>query len=386
MNFLDIPARTVIGADARTKVGEEARWLGLSKILLVSDPFHEQSGKVGEIVALLDEAGVGSSVYTGVTGEPDTVMVETGLEQYVAEGCDGLVALGGGSPIDTAKTIGVRVKNKGPVNRFMGLHKVPCTGVSVIAIPTSAGTGAEATKVVVITDAESQVKMMCLDRSFLPAVAIVDYKLSLSMPPEMTAAVGVDTLTHAIEAYVSRKANVTTDAIALSAIRLVAGSIRQAYHAGVNEEARRDMMLAAFQAGVAFSNSSVCLVHGMSRPLGACFHIPHGLSNSMLLPAVTKFSVSAAPGRYATVARAMSVADASESDDICCEKLVVELAEINREMNMQTPKTFGVGRDTYIGLMDKMAGDALASGSPANSPAVPVPEDIVELYRDIYDG
>ena len=224
---LDLPGRSVIGADAHQAVGEEVRRLNWTRVLLVSDPYQQQEGRTAEIQQLLEKAQVSTSVYTEVTGEPDTEMVDAGLEQFKKDRCDGVVTLGGGSPMDTAKTIAVMAVNEGPVKKFMALNAVEKPGVGVIAIPTTAGTGSETTVAVVIADKKSKIKMSGRDRAFVPGVALVDYKLTMTMPPALTAAVGVDALTHAIEAYVSRQANESTDPYALSAIRLIWRSIRR---------------------------------------------------------------------------------------------------------------------------------------------------------------
>ncbi|MEA3226480.1 MAG: iron-containing alcohol dehydrogenase, partial [Planctomycetota bacterium] len=322
---LDITPRVIVGADTRTKVGQEARKLRFTRVLVVSDPFHEQSGRIDEIAHLLNAVGLKVSVYAGVTAEPDTEMVNRGIEQFRADDCDGIVALGGGSPIDTAKTISVLASNGGTVRQYMGTDTVPEPGVGVIALPTTSGTGSEATRVVVIADSESKLKMSGRSHAYLPSVAILDYKLTMSMPKLLTAAVGVDALTHAIEAYVSKQANNFSDLLALSAVRLIWGSIKQAWRNGSDVDARQNMLIGSFQAGIAFSNASVGLVHSMSEPLGACFHVPHGLSNAMLLPAVTRFSIDGAPSRYAEIARCMGLADSSAPDEKCCQMLIDQL-------------------------------------------------------------
>ena len=382
---LDMPGRVIVGADARTKAGQEAKGLGWSRVLIVSDPFGERAGRVQEMEGFLREEDVEAVVYTGVTGEPDTGMVEPGLEQLKDGECDGIVALGGGSVIDAAKTIAVLARNRGTVQDLMGTDNVRRPGVGLIALPTTAGTGSEATKVVVIADAEAQVKMTGRSKYYVPDVAILDHKLTMSMPKSLTGETGVDALTHAIEAFVSRQAWETTDRFALSAMKLIWDSIEKACEDGANEDARRDMLMGSFYAGIAFSNASVGLVHSMSEPLGACFHVPHGLSNAMLLPAVTRFSAAGVPGRYAEIARGMEPADDSSSDVECCEALVEGLFELNRRLEISTPKSVGIGEDAYCGQIEKMTGDALAAGSTANNPVMPIAEDIKKMYRDVYE-
>ena len=381
---LDLPARSVIGANARTAVAAEAQRLDWSRVLLVSDPYLEKEGQVAEITELLEKADITASIYTGVSTEPDTEMVHEGLEQYRKDNCNGVVALGGGSPLDTAKTIAVMATNEGPVHKFMALNAVPKPGVGVIAIPTTAGTGSETTVAVVIGDKKSKIKMSGRDRSFVPAVALLDYQLTMTMPPALTAAVGVDALTHAIEAYVSKLANQCTDPFALSAINLIWNSIRTACHDGSDEIARKNMMLGSYQAGIAFSNASVALVHGMSEPIGACFHVPHGLSNAMLLPAVTKFS-AAAPQRYAQIARFLQLAEPTTPDEQCCSALVDQLFLLNRDLKLQTPAEFGIDQQEYESMLVKMSQDTLDSGCTKHNPIVPDLNQTIQIYRDIFE-
>jgi len=383
---LDITPRVIVGADTRTKAGKEARRLGFTRILVVSDPFHEQAGRVDEIVHVLNAAGLEVSVYAGVTAEPDTEMVERGAEQFRAENCDGIVALGGGSPIDTAKAISVLAINDGTVRQFMGTDTVPEQGVGVIALATTSGTGSEATKVVVIADSETKLKMSGRSYAYLPSVAILDYRLTMSMPKPLTAATGLDALTHAIEAYVSKQANDFSDPIALNAVRLIWNSLRDAWRNGCDQEARQNLLLGSFQAGIAFSNASVGLVHSMSEPLGACFHVPHGLSNAMLLPAVTRFSVDGAPARYAEIARSMKLVESSTPDEQCCQMLIEQLLGLNRQLEIPSPKSFGIDEVSYEKDIEKMTTDAAAATSTANSPIIATAEQIKDIYRGAYAG
>jgi alcohol dehydrogenase len=206
------------------------------------------------------------------------------------------------------------------------------------------------------------------------------------MPKPLTAAAGVDALTHAIEAYVSKQANDFSDVLALSAARLIWNSIRRAWHNGSDNEVRQNMLLGSFQAGIAFSNASVGLVHSMSEPLGACFHVPHGLSNAMLLPSVTRFSVDGAPARYAEIARYMNMADGSSPDGECCQLLIEQLLELNRELEIPSPKAFGIDEASYEEDIEKMTGDAAEATSTAYNPIIATTEQIKSIYRETYAG
>jgi alcohol dehydrogenase class IV len=252
----------------------------------------------------------------------------------------------------------------------------------MIAVPTTAGTGSEATKVAVVTDTTRNVKMMILDAKLMPTAAIVDYELTFSMPKPLTAHVGVDALTHGIEAYVSRKANSLTDPVALSSITKIYANLRTAWSDPGNEKAREAMSIAALQGGLAFTNSSVCLVHGMSRPLGLMFRLPHGLSNSVLLPTVTRFSWPGAKARYAEIARAIGLATQKAPDEMAAESLVAWLDQLNADLEVPRLRDCcGGDVEKFRATLTKMAADALESGSPQNNPVVPEAGQIIELFE-----
>ena len=227
--------------------------------------------------------------------------------------------------------------------------------------------------------------MLVAGGALVPSAAVVDYELTMSMPRRLTADTGTDSLTHAIEAYVSRKANAFTDVIALSAMKTIWTELPIAFHQPDNRSAREAMMLAATLAGMAFSNASVALVHGMSRPIGFFFHVPHGLSNAMLLPAVTRFSAEAASARYADCARAMGIASHQDAVDRAVSKLIEGLFRRNEELEVPSPKRFGITQDRYFKVIPTMAKQALASGSPQNNPRVPSASEIEQLYREIWE-
>jgi alcohol dehydrogenase class IV len=377
-----IPETIICGGGSLASLAAQLGRLGTKRVLLVTDAFMVQSGLVARVEAELRKGGCDVGVFAGVQPDPSEQNVLDGLAQFRDRRADVVVALGGGSPIDCAKAIAILTVNPPPLRQYMGRHKIPRAGAPLIAIPTTAGTGSEVTKVAVITDTANDVKMMMLDAHLIPTVALVDYELTLTMPAALTAAVGVDTLTHGIEAYVSRLASPVTDPIALSCIAHVAQHLETAWREAGHRTAREGMMLAAMEGGMAFANSSVCLVHGMSRPLGALFHVPHGISNAMLLPAVTRFSLPGATARYATIARTMSWAANDTADEPAAHALLDGLEALNRRL--QIPKLRDHPRmqeEKFFKLLEKMAADALASGSPQNNPVVPTAAQIVELYR-----
>jgi alcohol dehydrogenase class IV len=357
---------------------------GLSRPLIVTDPFMVSSGLVERCAAPLRAAGIAVAIFSDTVPDPTDTVIEAGVAVLRAGNYDCLIGFGGGSPMDTAKAIAILAASGGKMRD----HKVPLAAdypaLPVIAIPTTAGTGSECTRFTVITDTERGEKMLIAGLAALPLAAIVDYELSLSVPKRTTADTGVDSLTHALEAYVSKRANPFSDALALSAMRLIGANLRAAYREPDNHPAREAMMLGAMQAGLAFSNASVALVHGMSRPIGAHFHVPHGLSNAMLLPAVTRFSVAGAPSRYAEAARQIGFAETSDGEAACCAKLVEGLIALNRDLAVPGPRGFGIADSDWHVKLALMAGQALASGSPANNPVVPDEAGIVALYREVW--
>jgi len=368
----DIPSSVLFGAGSRLRLSQELKKLGAARVLLVTDQRLRDTETIETLRERLAGDGIAATIFSEVQSDPTDRNVFAGLDCLRNCNAEAIVAVGGGSVMDAAKIIGVAATNSEPLASFQGYHRIPKPGLPLIAIPTTAGTGSEATKVAVITDTERHVKMMIYDPKILPRVAIVDYELSLTMPAALTAYVGVDTLVHGMEAYVSRKASGMTDPLALSCIQLTSKYLPTAQKEPDNRKAREAMALAACQGGMAFSNSSVCLVHGMSRPIGAVFHLPHGLSNAVLLPEVTRFSMSGAPERYARIRREMGW-DEDLADGL--ERLNVELG---------IPKlrdALGIERGEFEVHLKKMADDALASGSPQNNPVVPSAEEIVDLYR-----
>lgn len=375
-----------IGGGAVNEVAEVLAQFGLSKPLVVTDPWMVSSGTVERCLLPLRRAGIAAQVFSDTVPDPTDTVIEAGVAILLSGDFDCLIGFGGGSPMDTAKAMAILAA--APAGTRMRAFKVPAQAdqakLPVICIPTTAGTGSEATRFTVITDTETDEKMLIAGLGALPLAALVDFELTYSVPARITADTGIDSLTHALEAYVSRRANPHADSLALSAMRLIGPNLRTAYHQPRNAAAREAMMLGAMQAGLAFSNASVALVHGMSRPIGAHFHVPHGLSNAMLLPAVTEFGLNDALPRYAEAARAIGVAGREDADQLAGARLLEELRALNDELQVPTPRAHGIAADAWDGLLPTMARQAIASGSPGNNPRVPTEEEIVALYRKVY--
>ena len=372
------------GRNAFKNVGKEAASRG-KKALIISDKIMDNLGYVGECQNLLLQEGVESVVYLGVASEPTDIYVDEALALFNEENCEVVISLGGGSCIDAAKSVAVVATNGGYVGSYMGLKKLATVSpIPHIAIPTTAGTGSEATDVTIITNTTNDVKMMIKQPAFLPEVAIVDPILTVSSPKHVTAATGIDALSHAIEAYLSKHAHPMTDTMALSAMNLIVNNILSAYEDGKDIDAREKISLGALQAGLAFSNSSVCLVHGMSRPIGALFHVPHGYSNAMLLPAVLEFSKESAIERIADLGRIFVPEAESFSDEKAADIAVSSVKDLCLKLNIPNLSGWGIDKQEFESALEKMAIDALASGSPQNNPKVPVQQEIEELYKVCY--
>lgn len=380
-----LPRLMRIGAGASAELPALLTTLGLSAPLIVSDAYLAGQGHVDRLVSALEAAGMSARVFADTVPDPTAASIDAGVA-FLNEGRhDCVIGFGGGSPLDSAKAIAVLGQLGGVMRDYKVPHVQDAPGLPIIAIPTTAGTGSEATRFAIVTDEATNEKMLCAGLAFLPIAALVDFELTLTMPRRLTADTGIDSLTHAIEAYVSRKASPFTDALALQAIQALAPNLRRVDKDPADRAAREAMMLGATLAGMAFSNASVALVHGMSRPIGAHFHVPHGLSNAMLLPAVTAFSAPAALPRYAACAAAMGVAREGEGDQAAVARLVEELGALNRELEVPTPARYGISRTVWTDLLDTMAEQAIASGSPGNNPRVPTIPEIKELYVQVYE-
>lgn len=380
---INLPRILHVGAGASKTLVATLCELGLSRPLIVTDSFMVQAGYSANLEQQLDEASFAHGLFGNCVPDPTTDSIDEAMAVLHAGDYDCVIGLGGGSSMDTAKAVAVMASLDGAMRDYKVPHKID-RGLPIIAVPTTAGTGAEVTSVAVITDTGTREKMLCMGLGLMPIAALVDYEWTLTMPYRLTADTGIDSLCHALEAYVSRKANSFTDSVALTAMHSIYTNIRTACDQPDNVEARAAMMLAATQAGMAFANSSVTLIHGMSRPIGALFHVPHGLSNAMLLPEITAWSVQHAPERYAHCARYMGIAQESDSDSVALDKLVDGLRQLSADLAVPSPRDYGIDEQTWNDSLVTMAEQALASGSPANNPRAPNADEIIGLYGKVY--
>ncbi|MDV2438137.1 iron-containing alcohol dehydrogenase [Acinetobacter gerneri] len=380
-----LPRIMEVGHKSREKIPAILESLHCKKPLIITDKMMVKLGYIDDIQNILKQANIESDYFDDTIPEPTSGSIQAGVEFIQAHQYDSIIAVGGGSPIDSAKAMSILGKHGGEIKEYRFPRQVNEAGLPIIAVPTTAGTGSEATKFTIITDDATSEKMLCVGIGFMPVAAVVDYELTLSVPARTTADTGIDALTHAIEAYVSKKANLFSDMQALSAMKLIGPNLKTVYFNPENEQAREAMMLGSTLAGVAFSNASVALVHGMSRPIGAFFHVPHGLSNAMLLPMITEFSIPAAPEKYADCAKAIGVAEIQDSVEIANQKLVAALKDINQALQVPTLAEFGADKKLFDEVVQTMAEQALASGSPGNNPRVPTIDEMVAMYQRLWN-
>mgnify|MGYP004458456759 FL=1 len=377
-----MPKQVISGADALGQSKEVIRTLG-TKALVVSGKVMNRIGNVRIVTDLLDEIGIGWAVYDDITGEPDDVMIDGGVEAYKANGCDFLIAIGGGSPMDSMKAIGALITNPGKIADYMG-KEITNPLPPMVAIPTTAGTGSEATQFTIITDTKTSIKMLLKGTVLIPDVAIVDASFTVSSPKSVTNATGLDALTHAVEGYTSKKASPLTDVFAMDAVKRIFKYLPRAYADGEDMEAREEMILAALEAGVVINNSSVTLVHGMSRPIGANFHVPHGLSNAMLLKVCLTFALDGTYERFADLGRAIGAATEKENDETAAKAFLTAIIELCETLEVPTLAEYGVDKEAFFEVMDKMAEDAIASGSPGNTRKATTKEDVLRMYKELW--
>lgn len=377
-----VPGQIITGAGALDMAGGALKKMG-KRAMIVTGPMMVELGNCEILTAVLKKQGIEAVIDSEITGEPTDIMIEEGRRVYLESGCDFLIALGGGSPMDSMKAIASLAANKGVISDYMGKQidgKLP----PMAAIPTTAGTGSEVTQFTIITDTKKDIKMLLKGRALISDLAIIDPQFTMTAPQKVTAATGLDALCHAVEAYTSRNAQTLSDTFALSAVRRIFSSLPTAYHDGRNEEARASMSVAALEAGIAFNNSSVTLIHGMSRPIGALFHVAHGLSNAMLLKACLSFALEGAYSRFAALGRTVGAASDADTDEAAANRFLDAVAALSKELQIPTLAEYGIEKDVFMRAVDKMAADAMDSGSPQNTMREVTLEDVKSIYKGLW--
>lgn len=379
-NLFLTPNNIITGVGALELASSHINKLG-SKALIVTDNMMVKLGNLEKVTKILDKLNLKYEIYSEVNSEPTNIMVGKGKEIYKNSNCDFLISLGGGSPIDTMKAIGAVVSNEGEISDFLG-KTIESELPKMVAIPTTAGTGSEATQFTIISDITKGVKMLLSGPVLIPNLAIVDPVFTMTAPPSVTAATGIDALTHAIESYTSRKSQPMSDSFAISAVKRIFKYLKTAYTQGDNEEARTEMSIASLEAGIAFNNSSVTIVHGMSRPIGALFHVPHGLSNAMLLEKCLNFAKDGCEDKLAQLAKVIGIENLGVKES--AEAFIKEVSNLCKDLKIMTLEEYGIEKEEFYMVLDKMAEDALESKSPLNTMKQPTKEEIIEIYKSLW--
>lgn len=380
---IQCPGLIVYGAGSLSRLGDVLNKVGIRRPLLVTDRGLVKTPVFTALLTAIDALKVEYGIYADTMPDPDMNAVEAGARAFREGNYDGFIGFGGGSAMDSAKAINLWLHSDGDIRKWRVPNAPTFTTLPLVCIPTTAGTGSEVTRGIVITDPATHEKIVFMGLSCVAQAAICDPDLTRDLPFRIAADTGLDALTHAIESYVSRKSNPYSDSMALSAMRLIGENIVPAC-LEQKDDARAAMMLGAMQAGIAFSNASVALVHGMSRPLGSFFGMPHGMSNAVLLPDITEFSLPAATERYANCVRAIGFASHTDTDEVAGRKLIEGLNNLLHTLKVPTLAEFGIARDKYFDLIETMSEQAVASGSPNNNPRGADAAQVAALYRQVW--
>ncbi len=379
INFTSSP-RTIIGEGAFEASLPYISQLG-KKALIVTGKVITKTGLTQKIQESLKSAQIDSVVFNDLPGEPSDLMIYAGVKIFREEKCDFIIGLGGGTPLDTAKAISAMSTLPGKLSDYKG-KEMSGDFAPLALIPTTAGTGSEATKYLVYTDTESDSKLLLKGDGLLPKIAIIDHTYTVSSPASITLATGMDALTHAIESYTCKKATPISDLYCIDAIQRIFKYLPQAVRDGSDLMARKEMALAAYEAGVAINTSPTTIVHGMSRPIGALFHVPHGISNAMLLVECLRFVLDGCYNRFAQLAFAIGAAN-RESDDHekAAKKFLCALENFTKELKIPSLREYGIDLERFKLMEEKMAKDSLDSGSPGNCHKKVTIEDQIKIYE-----
>ncbi|EOR92627.1 Alcohol dehydrogenase [Arcticibacter svalbardensis MN12-7] len=376
------PAINLIGPGAVQEIAVEIKKLGLTKLLVVTDKVLQAVGVVKQVTDVLDAGGIKYVVYAEVKPNPTTKNVYDGLDLFNSANCDGLLSIGGGSPQDAAKAIGILKTNGGKVPDYEGINKSSKKSVPIVAVNTTAGTASEVTINYVITDEVRKIKMVIIDSNSLASVAVNDPILMLNKPAGLTAATGMDALTHAIESYITKGAFRLSETLSLEAIRLISESLEDAVKDGQNLEARSKMAWASYIAGLSFSNAGLGIVHSMAHQLGSEYDLPHGVANALLLPYVEEFNSVVCEEKFKNIAQAlgrnidgMTVTEAKQEAITALKEMAVKL-----HIPLLKETSFNPAD------VDKLAAQAMVDVCTGGNPRDVTAEDIKSIYMKAFRG
>ena len=381
VRFLPIPQPTLlVGPGSSARLGQAIAGFGHARILVVTDAIIARLGLLEPLTTALTAGGAQYVVFDEITPDAPIPLIERGIAFYREHDCDAIVAFGGGSSMDASKAIAVSIANPGkPLRSLAGYFKGLRAAVPIYAVPTTAGTGSEVTVAAVIADPEQHSKLVIVDTRLVPRMAALDPKLMTGLPPHVTAATGIDALTHAVEAFVGNWATETTDAMALSAVGLIFGNLRTAYRDGGNVQARENMALASTYAGIAFTRANVGYVHAIAHQFGGLYHTPHGLANAIMLPHVLRYSAPAITARLARLALRARVGTEDEAEEDLAQKFLDAVDALNRDLGI--PTTLAALQEADIPALAKAACHEAHTGYPV--PRYLTQEGCEELIRKV---
>lgn len=375
-----VPSINIMGKGCLKDIGPFIQELSLKKALVVTDKFLVGSGIAGKLLTVLDDAGIDYVVYDEVKPNPTCKNVHDGVDFLKAQGCDYLISIGGGSPQDTAKAIGIIATNGGHIAEYEGVHKSKHKSLPIVAVNTTAGTSSEVTINYVITDEERKVKMVMVDKNSIATLSVNDPELMVDKPADLTAATGMDALTHAIEALVTPGAYPVTDATALAAVEIIFNNLARTVKNGHDIEAREQMVYAIFLGGLAFNNAGLGYVHAMAHQLGGVYDLPHGVCNAMLLPFVEEENAKYVPEKFRSIAKAIGLQVNGKSDKECADFVVESIKALSKEVGIPAKLSeLGVNEVDLDLLAENAMKDACAPGNPF----IPTKEEVIALFKKI---
>lgn len=375
-----VPSINLMGRGCLKELGAQVQEFGFKKALVVTDKFLKESGIAGKVTAELDAIELEYVLFDDVKPNPTTENVYAGVDVFKKHECDVIVSIGGGSPQDTAKGIGLFVANGGDLKDYEGVNKTKHKSVPIVAVNTTAGTSSEFTINYVITDKEREVKMVMVDKNSLVTISVNDPELMVDKPAALTAATGMDALTHAIEAIVTPGAYAVTDATALAAVEMVFKYLPRAVKDGHDMEAREQMAYVMFLGGMAFNNAGLGFVHAMAHQLGGVYDLPHGVCNAMLLPIVERENAKRDPRKFRAIAKAIGIPVEGKTDEQCAEEVIEAIKALAKEVGI--PEKLSELGVTEVDL-DKLADNSLKDACAPGNPFQPTKQEIIDMFSEI---
>ncbi|SHN26845.1 iron-containing alcohol dehydrogenase [Gracilibacillus kekensis] len=378
-----LPTTVDVGLGLSNSVGEMYRKEQVDKVFIITDRGIRKAGILEGILNSLEENVISVDIYDEVIPNPNAESIMNGVEKLKSSGATQVLAVGGGSSIDTAKGVAIMMQNEGNILDYEGVGLIKHPGVDLTVIPTTAGTGSEVTASTIVTDAKTQFKAAVISPYLFPKKTILDAELIVGLPQEITAATGMDALTHAIESYTSKTANPISQALAIQAIKMISAHIKNTYFVGNNLESRENMLIASLLAGAAFSQSRLGNVHAISHTFGGVFDIPHGIANATLLPFVMEFNLPACPEKMADIAEAMGEDTIGLSSYDAGKKAIEAVIKLNQSLQIPNNiKDIGVNLD----YLSKLVEDSMRSGNVLINPRLTKANDIEQIIKNAYNG